>query len=41
VIVLRDITEERELQQVRDSLSSMIVHDLRGPRDPDRVDVRA
>ncbi len=31
VIVLRDITEERELQQVRDSLSSMIVHDLRGP----------
>ncbi len=31
VIVLRDITEERELQQVRDSLSHMIVHDLRGP----------
>lgn len=31
VIILRDVTEERELQQVRDSLSNMIVHDLRGP----------
>lgn len=31
VIVLRDVTEERELQRVRDSLSNMIVHDLRGP----------
>ena len=31
VIILRDMTEEKELQQVRDSLSSMIVHDLRSP----------
>ncbi len=31
VIILRDVTEERELQQVRDSLGNMIVHDLRGP----------
>ncbi len=31
VIVLRDVTEERELQRARDSLSNMIVHDLRGP----------
>lgn len=31
VIILRDMTEERELQQVRDTLSNMIVHDLRSP----------
>ncbi len=31
VVILRDITEERELQQVRDTLANMIVHDLRSP----------
>ncbi len=31
VIMLRDMTEERELQHVRDALSNMIVHDLRSP----------
>lgn len=31
VLILRDMTEERELQQVRDTLSNMIVHDLRSP----------
>ncbi|MGQ0602789.1 MAG: GAF domain-containing protein, partial [Anaerolineales bacterium] len=31
VIILRDLTEEKELQQVRDTLGNMIVHDLRSP----------
>lgn len=31
VIVLRDITEEKELEQMREELTSMIVHDLRSP----------
>ena len=31
MIVLRDVTEERELQQMRDNLTNMIVHDLRSP----------
>lgn len=31
MVTLRDITEERELQQMRDDLASMIVHDLRSP----------
>ncbi|HLF28748.1 MAG TPA: GAF domain-containing protein [Anaerolineae bacterium] len=31
MIVLRDVTEERELQQMREDLSNMIVHDLRSP----------
>lgn len=31
VVILRDITEERELQHVRDTLANMIVHDLRSP----------
>lgn len=31
MVTLRDVTEERELQQMRDNLTSMIVHDLRGP----------
>jgi PAS domain S-box-containing protein len=31
VIILRDMTEEKELQQVRDTLANMIVHDLRSP----------
>jgi PAS domain S-box-containing protein len=31
VILLRDITEEKELQQMRESLTHMIVHDLRSP----------
>jgi two-component system, NtrC family, sensor histidine kinase KinB len=29
--VLRDITQERELQQLRDDWTSMLVHDLRAP----------
>jgi len=29
--VLRDVTEEHELQRLREDLSSMIVHDLRSP----------
>jgi signal transduction histidine kinase len=29
--VLRDITQERELQQMRDDWTSMLVHDLRAP----------
>jgi NtrC-family two-component system sensor histidine kinase KinB len=29
--VLRDITQERELQQIRDDWTSMLVHDLRAP----------
>ena len=31
MITLRDVTEERELQQMRTDLTSMIVHDLRSP----------
>jgi len=31
MIVLRDVTEERELQQMRSDLTSMIIHDLRSP----------
>ncbi len=31
MVTLRDATEEHELQQMRDNLTSMIVHDLRGP----------
>jgi NtrC-family two-component system sensor histidine kinase KinB len=31
VIILRDMTEERELAQMREDLSQMIVHDLRSP----------
>ncbi|HET7377500.1 MAG TPA: ATP-binding protein, partial [Anaerolineae bacterium] len=31
MLVLRDVTEERELQQLRNDLSNMIVHDLRSP----------
>jgi len=31
VITLRDATEEREVQEVRQALSNMIVHDLRSP----------
>lgn len=31
LVVLRDITEERELDETRDQLTEMIVHDLRSP----------
>jgi signal transduction histidine kinase len=31
VITLRDVTDEREVQEVREALSGMIVHDLRSP----------
>jgi len=31
ILVLRDITEAREAERVREDLISMIVHDLRGP----------
>lgn len=31
MITLRDVTEERELQRMRDDLTRMIVHDLRSP----------
>ncbi len=31
VIILRDVTEEKEIEEVRGALSSMIVHDLRSP----------
>ncbi|MGH2593097.1 MAG: GAF domain-containing protein, partial [Anaerolineae bacterium] len=31
MLVLRDVTEERELQKMRDDLSNMIIHDLRSP----------
>ena len=31
MLVLRDVTEERELQQMREDLSNMIIHDLRSP----------
>jgi PAS domain S-box-containing protein len=31
MIVLRDVTEERELQHMRNDLTSMIIHDLRSP----------
>lgn len=31
VIILRDVTEEKEIEDVRNALSSMIVHDLRSP----------
>ena len=31
LMVFTDVTEERELAQAREDLSSMIVHDLRGP----------
>jgi PAS domain S-box-containing protein len=31
MIVLRDMTQERELQQMRADLTSMIIHDLRSP----------
>ena len=29
--VLRDITQEKELEQIRDDWTSMLVHDLRAP----------
>lgn len=31
LIILRDITEERELEETREQLTEMIVHDLRSP----------
>ncbi len=31
MITVRDVTEERELQHIRDDLTSMIIHDLRSP----------
>ncbi|MEJ2013471.1 MAG: ATP-binding protein [Anaerolineales bacterium] len=31
LIVLRDVTQQRELEQSRNQLTEMIVHDLRGP----------
>jgi len=31
MITVRDVTKERELQHIRDDLTSMIVHDLRSP----------
>jgi NtrC-family two-component system sensor histidine kinase KinB len=31
MVVLRDVTEEREIQQMREDLTNMIVHDLRTP----------
>jgi len=31
VIVLRDVTEEKELEQIREEVTAMIVHDLRSP----------
>jgi PAS domain S-box-containing protein len=31
ILVLRDVTETREVERMREDLSSMIVHDLRGP----------
>jgi NtrC-family two-component system sensor histidine kinase KinB len=31
VIILRDVTEEKEIEEVRRALSGMIVHDLRSP----------
>jgi PAS domain S-box-containing protein len=31
VIILRDVTEEKEIEEVRNALSGMIVHDLRSP----------
>ncbi len=31
LMVFSDVTEERELEQAREDLSNMIVHDLRGP----------
>jgi PAS domain S-box-containing protein len=31
MITVRDVTEERELQRIRDDLTSMIIHDLRSP----------
>lgn len=31
VAVIRDITEEKELEEVRDEVTAMIVHDLRSP----------
>jgi len=31
VITLRDMTEEKEIQEVREGLTNMIVHDLRSP----------
>lgn len=31
LMVFKDVTEERELEQAREDLYSMIVHDLRGP----------
>ena len=31
MLVLRDVTEEYELQKMRDDLSNMIIHDLRSP----------
>jgi PAS domain S-box-containing protein len=31
MITVRDVTEERELQRMRDDLTSMIIHDLRSP----------
>jgi PAS domain S-box-containing protein len=31
MITVRDVTEERDLQRMRDDLASMIIHDLRSP----------
>lgn len=31
LLILRDITEEKELEETREQLTEMIVHDLRGP----------
>lgn len=31
LLTLRDITEEKELQEFRDTMQSMVLHDLRGP----------
>ncbi|MBI3244126.1 MAG: GAF domain-containing protein [Chloroflexi bacterium] len=31
VIVLRDVTEEKDLEQIREEVTAMIVHDLRSP----------
>ncbi len=31
LLILRDITEEKKLQEFRDTMQSMVLHDLRGP----------
>lgn len=31
LLIFRDITEEKELQKFRDTMQSMVLHDLRGP----------